>query len=60
MDICECKMDVKSLHVIEWIMVHGHLDHFQKPLLGDRPNTKLGDQGILTLTTVDMFLFYHV
>ena len=31
------------LHNIEWIMFHGHLDYFQKPSLGGRPNTKLGD-----------------
>jgi hypothetical protein len=28
------------LHVIKWIMFHGHLDYFQKPPLGGRPNTK--------------------
>ena len=34
------------LHGIEWIMFHGHLDCFQKPPLGGRPNTKpLGDHG---------------
>ena len=27
------------LHGIERIMFHGHLDYFQKPPLGDRPNT---------------------
>ena len=26
-------------------MFHGHLDYLQKPLLGGRPNTKLGDHG---------------
>ena len=31
------------LHGIEWIMFHGHLDHFQRPSLGGRPNTQLGD-----------------
>ena len=35
---------MSSLHGIEWIMFHGHLDYFQKPPLGGRPNTKpLGD-----------------
>ena len=29
------------LHGIKWIMLHGHLDYFQKPSLGGRPNTKL-------------------
>jgi hypothetical protein len=33
------------LHGIEWIMFHGHLDYFQQPPLGGRPNTKLGDHG---------------
>jgi hypothetical protein len=33
------------LHGLKWIMFHGHLDYFQKPLLGGRPNTKLGDHG---------------
>jgi hypothetical protein len=31
------------LHGIEWIMFHGHLDYFQKPPFGGRPNTKPGD-----------------
>jgi hypothetical protein len=43
-------MDVKStmdsfLHGIEWIMFHDHLVYFQKPPLGDKPNTKPGDHG---------------
>ena len=33
--VCECKMGVFSLHGflrgIQWIVVHGHLDYFQKP-----------------------------
>ena len=41
----------KSLHGflrgIEWIGFHGHLDYFQKPPLGGRFNTKLGDHGTL-------------
>ena len=33
-------------HGIEWIVFHGHLDYFSKPLLGDRPNTNPpGDYG---------------
>jgi hypothetical protein len=35
----------KFLHGIKWIMFHGHLDYFQKPPLGGRSNTKLGDHG---------------
>ena len=41
-------MDVKStalLHGIEWAISHGHLDYFQKPPLGGKPNTCLGDHG---------------
>ena len=33
------------LHGITWIMFHGHLDCFQEPLLGGRPNIKSGDHG---------------
>ena len=34
------------LHGIKWNMVHGHLDYFQNPPRGGRPNTKpLGDHG---------------
>ena len=59
--VCECKMDV-SLHGflcgIEWIMVHGHLNYFQIPPLGGRPNTKpLGGHGILNTHNVDLFYF---
>jgi hypothetical protein len=31
------------LHGIKWIMFHGHVEYFQKPPLGAKPNTKLGD-----------------
>ena len=34
-------------HGIQWIMFHGHLDCFQKPPLGGKPNTKLGDHSTL-------------
>ena len=34
------------VHGTEWIMFHGHLDYFQNPSLGGRPDTKLGDHGI--------------
>ena len=48
--VCKCKMDQKKslhgfLHGIEWIMLHGHLDYFQRSPLESRPNTKLGDHG---------------
>ena len=48
------------LHGIEWIMFHGHLDCFQKPSLGGRPNTKLGDLALRMLKTVGLFYFIHV
>ena len=35
-----CKGLHGFLHGIEWIMFHGRLDYFEKPLLGGRPNTK--------------------
>ena len=38
-------------------MFHDHLDYFQKPPLGGRPNTKLGDMALRTLTTIDLFYF---
>ena len=42
---------MESLHGflrgIEWIMFHGHLDCFQTPPLGGRPNTKPDDHGSL-------------
>ena len=46
----ECKMDVKSTWIASYMAsngscYHGHLDYFQKPPLGGRPNTKLGDHG---------------
>ena len=41
-------------------MFHGHLDHFQTPPLGGRPNTKLGDLGTLNAHNRWFILFYHV
>ena len=35
------------LHDIKWIMFRGHLDYFQKPPLGGRPNTKPGENDIM-------------
>jgi hypothetical protein len=61
--VCECKMDVKSiwiLHGIKWIIFHGHLDYFQKPPLGGRPNTKPGDHGTPNAHNRWFLLFYHV
>ena len=31
------------LHDLKRIRFHGHLDYYQKPPLGCRPNIKLGD-----------------
>jgi hypothetical protein len=49
-----------SLHGIEWITFHSHLDYFQKPPLGGRPNTKLEDHGTLEAHNRCFILFYHV
>ena len=48
------------LHGIKWIMFHGHLDYFQKPPLGGRPNTKPGDHGTPNAHNHWFILFYHV
>ena len=48
------------LHDIEWIMFHGHLDYFQKPLPGGRPNTKPWDHGTPNALNRWFILFYHV
>ena len=54
-DVLQCGAKLHGfLHGIEWIMFHGHLDCFQKPPLGGRPNRKSGDR---TLTNVDLFYF---
>ena len=55
-----CKVYTDSLHGIKWIMCHGHLDYFQKPPLGGRPNTKLGDHGTPNTHNRWFILFYHV
>jgi hypothetical protein len=44
-DVCKVYMDFYMAS--ERIMLHGHLDYFQKPPLGGKPNTKLGDHGTL-------------
>jgi hypothetical protein len=46
------------LHGIKWIMFRGHLQYFQEPPLGGRPNTKPRDHGIPNAPTVD--LLYHI
>ena len=47
-----------TMSSIEWIMFHGHLNYFQKPHLGGRPNTKPGETIALRMfITVDLFYF---
>jgi hypothetical protein len=41
-------------------MFHGHLNYFQKPSLGGRPNTKPGDCGTPNAHNRWFVLFYHV
>ena len=41
-------------------MFHGHLDYFQKPPLGGRPNTKPGDHGTPYAHNRRFILFYNV
>ena len=41
-------------------MFHGHLDYFQKPPLGGRPNTKPGDHGTPNTHNRLFVLLYHV
>ena len=61
--ICECKMDVKSTWIPTWhrmVIFYWHLDFFQKPLLGGRPNTKLGDYGTPNTHNHCFIMFYHI
>ena len=58
-------MDVKSrwipLHGTKWLMFHGHLDPFPKPLLGGRTNTKPEvHHGILKVHKRRFIIFYQV
>ena len=48
------------LHGVKWIMFHAHLDYFQKPLLGGRPNTKPRDHGTPNAHNRWFILFCHV
>jgi hypothetical protein len=34
------------LHGIQWIMFYGDFNYIQKPLLGVRPNAKMGDHAL--------------
>ena len=40
--------------------VRGHLDYFQEPCLGGRPNTKPGDHDTPNDHNPWFILFYHV
>jgi hypothetical protein len=56
-------MDVKSTWIPTWHRmdhVHGHLDYFQKPSLGGRPTTKLGDHDTLNAHNHCFILFYQM
>ena len=56
-----CKTLHAFIHGIEWIMFHGHLDYFQNPPLGGRPNTKpSGDHGTPNAHNRQFILFHHV
>ena len=55
-----CKVYMDSYIGMEWIMFHNHLDYFQKPPLGGRPNTKLGDHGTPNAHNHWFILFYNV
>ena len=48
------------LQGIEWTMFHGHLDYFQKPLLGGRPNTKPKYHGTPNTHNCWFILVHHV
>ena len=48
------------LRGIKWIMLHGHLDYFQKPPLGGKPNTRPGDYGTPNAHNYWFILFHHV
>ena len=48
------------LHGIKWSMFHGHLDCYQKPLLGGKPNTKPWDHGTPHAHNRWFILLYHV
>ena len=55
-------MDVNSTWIPtwhQWIMFHGHLEYFQKPPLGGRPNTNLRDHGAPNAHTCQFILSYH-
>ena len=45
------------LHGIKWIVFHGHLDYFKKPLLKVGLTQNQETMALRTFTTVDLFYF---
>ena len=62
--VSECKMDVKSIWIPNWDQMfkfYNHLDYFQNPPIGGRPNTKVVDHGTLkSYNHCFIVFFYHV
>ena len=56
----ECKVYMDSYKASNGSWFMGHLDYFQKPSHGGRPNTKLRDHGTLNVHNHCFILFYHV
>ena len=52
-----CKVSMDSYMALNGIMFHGHLDYFQKPTSGGRPNTNTETMALRTFTTVGSFYF---
>jgi hypothetical protein len=55
-----CKVYMDSYMASNGLCFHGPLDYFQKPLLGGRLNTKLGDHDTPNPHNRWFILFYHV
>ena len=55
-----CKVDMDSSVASNGSCFHGHLDFFQKPPLGGRPNTKPADHGTPNAHNRWFILFHHV
>ena len=51
---------IPTWHWMDHVSWHGHLDFFQKPLLGGRPNTNLGGHDTLDAHNRMFIIFYHV
>ena len=56
----ECKVYMGFLHIIRWIMFHGHLNYFQKLPLEGRPNPKPRHHGTPNTYNRWLVMFYHV